>query len=234
MGLKNAPIPPFLIEKFAGKNWNSRSIRESVAGIESLIEMSKEGGTLSINAADLMLLLEGKVYEDYACNSIKGTLSTVSLIEIQSAVRARVLELTLQIEKKIPAAVEITVGSSSEKAGKSAETVSQITNQVIHGNYTSISNSGPAAQFHLTITMNDQSSVAKALVEAGISPGDAEAFSQIVASEHPESASEPFGKKAKAWIAKNLVKAANGTWKAGVAVATQVLTEAALRYYGLK
>ena len=62
---------------------------------------------------------------------------------------------------------------------------------------------------------------------------DANEIAEIIASEAPESSQEPFGKKAKQWIAKNLVKATNGAWSVGVAVATQVLTEAAKKYYGL-
>ena len=48
------------------------------------------------------------------------------------------------------------------------------------------------------------------------------------------SKEEPFGTKGKAWIAKNINKAVDGTWKVGIAVATKVLTEAVLKYYGYK
>jgi hypothetical protein len=63
---------------------------------------------------------------------------------------------------------------------------------------------------------------------------DASELAKIVASEPGGNREEPFGTKAKRWIAKNIGKAADGTWKAGIAVATKVLTEAALKYYGLK
>jgi hypothetical protein len=35
-------------------------------------------------------------------------------------------------------------------------------------------------------------------------------------------------------LAKNLKKAADGTWKVGIGVATEVLKTAAIGYYGLK
>ena len=73
-----------------------------------------------------------------------------------------------------------------------------------------------------------------ALATAGVAEPDAEEFAKIVASEEPESKEEPFGIKARAWIAKNISKAADGTWKIGIAVATKVMTEAAMKYYGLK
>ena len=68
----------------------------------------------------------------------------------------------------------------------------------------------------------------------GIASEDASQLAGIMASEEPSSKEEPFGNKAKNWIASNLEKAASGTWNVGVSVATKVFTEAALKYYGLK
>jgi len=234
-GIRNAPIPPYLIDKYAGKDWTSYKVRQSVSSIDDLVSSGKNSGILHIDAANLILLLQGNIYEDYACNSVTGQLSKAALVEIQNAVRARVLELTIQIEKTIPAAGEIALGPVKVAPGqKETEAVTQITNQVIHGNYTSISNTGHGAQFNLSINSSDAASVVRALEGAGITTDDAQTISKIFASETPESKEEPFGKNAKAWIAKNIGKAVDGTWKVGVSVATQVLTEAALKYYGLK
>jgi hypothetical protein len=234
-GIKNAPIPSYLIEKFAGKKWSNYEIRHSVSLIDDLVGSVKNSGTIDINAANLILLLQGHIYEDYACNSITGRLSRASFVEIQNAVRTRALELTIQIEKTVPAAGEITLGPVKTAPGpRETEAVTQITNQVIHGNYTSVSNTGHGARFSLNISNSDAASVVRALEEAGIAAGDAQEISKIFASETPDSKEEPFGENAKAWIAKNIGKAIDGTWKVGVSVATKVLTEAALRYYGLK
>lgn len=235
-GIRNAPIPSYLIEKHAGKNWVSYEMRQSVAAVDELIVAGKDSsGTLQINASNLMLLLQGNVYEDYACNSVTGLISKASLAEIQNAVRARVLELTIQLEKSIPAAADIAIGASTMTAAiKDTETVTQITNQIVHGNVTTISNSGAGAKFIFNIEQGNIESLVKALTDAGISSEDAKDFSDVLASEKGGTKEEPFGKKAKAWIVKNIGKAANGTWKAGMAVATNVLTEATLRYYGLK
>jgi hypothetical protein len=234
-GIKNAPIPPYLIEKYAGAHWTSYQIRQSVSSIDELVSANDKSGVLHIDAANLILLLQGNVYEGYACNSASGQISKASLVEIQNAVRTRALELTIQIEKSVPAASVVAIGGQTAAAGQAErEKVTQITNQVIHGNYTTISNSGAGAQFQLHITASNTESVAKALKDAGIAAEDAEDIAQIFQSEKPESKEEPFGKKAKSWIASNIGKAINGTWKVGVAVATQVLTEAASKYYGLK
>jgi hypothetical protein len=117
---------------------------------------------------------------------------------------------------------------------KDREVVTQITQHIIHGNVTAISSSGAEAQFHLTFNEGDSDAFAETLVRAGIAKKDAAALAKIIASEQPESKEEPFGQKAKSWLAKNLSKTADGTWKVGVAVATKVLTKAAMRYYGLR
>lgn len=230
--IKNAPIPPYVIHEVAGDGWNVYDIRQGIAAIEDLVGSEKSGSLQLNDAANRILILQGKVYPDYACNSITGRIPKASLVEIQNAIRARVLELTIKIEKAIPVAGEISIGPfNGVSAKKEREAVTNITNQVIHGNYTSISNSGEGARFITKINNNDPGSVVEALRGAGISEADAKEIANIFSSETPESAEEPFGSGAKSWIAKNISKAADGTWKAGVAVATQVLTEAALKYY---
>lgn len=166
---------------------------------------------------------------------VTGKISASALTELRNAVRTRVLELTIQLEKSIPTAAEITLGPlATAPAVKDAETVTQITQQIVHGNVTTISRSGERAQFLLNIGERDSDALVKALVDAGIAEFDATDLADIVASEEAESKEEPFGTKAKAWFARNISKAADGTWKASVVVATKVLTEAAMRYYGFK
>jgi hypothetical protein len=232
-GIRNAPIPPYLIEKYADKRWTSIEMRQSIAAVDHLLRSENEG-SFRIDASNLILSLQGKIYEHYACNSVDGEISRTCLIEIQNAVRAKILELTIQLEKSIPAAAEITLGPLQSPATKDKEIVTQITNQVIHGNVTNITSTGDSAQLHVNNIGGDVESFRQALEDAGIAKPDAVELAKIVASEKGGNRDEPFGTKAKAWIADNISKAVDGTWKAGIAVATKVLTEAALRYYGLK
>lgn len=101
-GIKNAPIPPILIKTFANDSWNNYSVRESIAAVDELVKVSTKGGSLGINASNLILLLQGKIYKGYACNDISGDISVVSLSEISQAVRNRVLELTIEFENQFP------------------------------------------------------------------------------------------------------------------------------------
>jgi vesicle coat complex subunit len=210
-------------------------MRQSISAVDDLIKSSANGtGSLELQAANLILLLQGKVYKDYACNSVTASVSRSQLVALRHAVQARVLELTINLEKSIPTATDIALGNSPTAVQVSSDRVTQITNQVIYGNVTSITSSGAAATFNLAVRQGDEASFIEALVKAGIADDDARALGQIVASETPESKEDPFGSKAKTWIVDNLKKAMSGAWKIGVSVATDLLKEAALKYYGLK
>jgi hypothetical protein len=196
-------------------------------------EAKSEDSAIYIEAANLVLLLGNKIYDGYNCMSAQGQISKTSLVEIQQAVRSRILELTIKLES-IPEAENIVVGAPASASPKHPELASQIANQVIHGNVTYINSSGDGATINVAIQQGDLKSLVDALVKAGIPDGDAAEFGQILASEKPESKDEPFGAKAKTWIVGHLGKAASGVWKIGVSVATEVLKNAALHYYGLK
>ncbi|ENG2093168.1 hypothetical protein [Morganella morganii] len=231
--IKNAPIPPMIIEHYADASWNRHSVTQSIAAVDELVKSSAGNGLLYINASNLILLLQGKIYEDYACNAINGSISVVSLSEILQTVRNMVLELTIELEKSIPAAAHITFGTQNMDKDNASK-VQQITQQIIYGNVGNAVSGGSESTINVTIESYNTESVVSYLKKSGISEKDAREFALIVESEKPSSAEEPFGKRAKNWIASNITKAADGTWKAGMAVATKVLTEAALKYYGLK
>lgn len=231
-GISNAPIPPYLIEKFAGKKWTKREMRQSIAAVDELA--GGEGGTLQIDASNLILVLQGKVYEDYACNSIVGEVPKTAMREIQNAVRNRILELTIELEKAVPAALDVTLARPIRVEAGAAESVTQIFNQIVHGHYTAVTNTGAGSRITLSISKGNDSAMIDELVKAGIPPKETKEFTEILASEKPQNQERPFGERAREWLSRNIAKAADGTWKIGVGIATRVLEEAALRYYGLK
>ncbi|MBI4472305.1 MAG: hypothetical protein HY646_06530 [Acidobacteria bacterium] len=233
-GINNAPIPPVMIEKLAGKQWTRYEMRQSVAAVDQLLASAAKGdGSLSIDASDLIFRLQGKVYPGYACNGVSGSVPVSALAELRHSVQSRVLELTIELEKSLPEAASIVIGQTGSRAIGNAAVATQIAQQIIYGNVTSISASGEA-QVTVAIQAGDVDGIVRFLSEKGITEGDAKEFAAVVASEAPESADEPLGLKARTWLLDNLKKAAAGTWKVGVSVATDLLKEAALKYYGLK
>ena len=99
---------------------------------------------------------------------------------------------------------------------------------------TTVTNSGTGTQINLAIGPGDATALVSELVKAGIPEKSAKEFADTVASEDPESPENPLGKRAHKWLTENIEKASDGAWKIGVGIATKVLEEAAMRYYGLK
>lgn len=233
-GINNAPISPYLIRKFAGEHWVRHEMRESIAAVDDLLGHSEKGSDIGINAADLILVLQGKVYADYACNSVTGSIARSSLASIRHAVRSRVLELTLELEKSIPDVAAIKIGPAALPSAPSSAAATQIAQQIIYGNFTSIAATGDGSTIQVAITPHDTNGLAQFLSDSGMSDADAKELARLAASETPDSNTEPMGPRVRDWLVENLKKAATGTWKMGVTVATDVIKEALLKYYGLK
>jgi hypothetical protein len=178
------------------------------------------------------LLLQGNVYEDMACNAISGDISVVAMREIKQSVRSRILELTIELEKRVPEAIEVTLEKPIPPKSESEATVTQIFNQTVHGNVTNVT-ATHSAQVSLSIIAGNVNSLIDSLVKAGLPQDAAQEYSKIVATETPNADGQP-GNRALKWIKENAPKAASGVWKIGSSVATSVLTDAALKYYGLK
>ncbi|MED5549216.1 MAG: hypothetical protein VX529_07615 [Pseudomonadota bacterium] len=239
-GISNAPIPPALVAKFAGEEWNTFELRQGIAAIDDLVASARaERGVLNLNCANLILLLQGNVYSNYACNSVTGTISAASLSDVQHAVRSRILELVLELENSVPQALSVEMdGGAEEDLKESKDKVTQIYQNIIHGNAGSVSgfNSGvlsSGSQNVINFSAGDSKDLKRFLTANGISGEVAEELTEIIELDGPGTTVEPLGKRAKEWLSKNIAKAADGSWNIGVAVLTNVLTEAAKRYYGL-
>lgn len=229
-GISNAPIPAYLIEKHASSDWTHYKVRESIAGVQ---EMASGSNTLGINAANLILVLQGKIYKDWACNAIHGEISHIALSEIIQSVRARILELTIELERRVPEAAQFTLQSSLDTNAKNAATVTQIFNQTIYGNLTQV-NASDGAQVALAITAGDAGSMIGELIKAGLPETEAKQIAEIIAAERPSSPEEPVGGRGMSWIKKNAPKVASGAWKIGSPILADLVREAAFRYWGLK
>ncbi|MEQ9106251.1 MAG: hypothetical protein RLO04_02150 [Limnobacter sp.] len=89
-------------------------------------------------------------------------------------------------------------------------------------------------RIEINVGERDAQGLARFLEGSGLPEGDAQELAQLAFAEEPESAAEPMGPKVRSWLLENMKKAANGTWKMGLAVANDVIKEALLKYYGLK
>ena len=229
----NAQIPPAIVARVIGEDALDVSIRDSISGVERLARSGGSGNSgVEFAYGNYPLFLQGAMFPGHSLVQVKGVVSSSALEEIAVVVRSKLLDLTLQIEREIPEARHIETTSASIEGKRSQ--VSQIFNQTIHGNVSNVQNSGDHSTFNTTISQGNKRDVAEHLAQGGIDKSDADAFAEILASEKPTGTADPLGPKAKSWIAANIPKALSGVWKAGLPVATTLLTTAAEHYYGLK
>lgn len=231
-GVKNAPIPPYAIKEYAGAEWNIYELRQSISGIDALVGQTTDG-VIQLAVSNLIYLLQGNVYEGMACNSVRGLISRAALIEVNSAVRSRMLDLTIELERKVPESLSVEARNRGADPSNAGPIVNNITNQIVHGQLTTINSSGQNNRISFSVQQNSVSDVERYLLNSGIDQADAKKFAEILGSEKPTDSKQPFGEKAKAWLSKSLEKAVNGTWTIGIAGASKVFEQAALNFYGL-
>ncbi len=232
--ITNAPISPFMVSSYAGEDWVRTNMRVSIAAVDDLLTSAENGKEIGINAANLIHLFQGNIYPDYNCLSVTGRISKSALASIRHSVRSRILELTLELEKSIPGVSEITLGPSAIPSLISTVAANQIAQQIIYGNYTSIAVNGDGATIRVGVLANDTKSLEKFLIESGMASEDAIELANLAETEMPDNIAEPMGPRVSSWFVENIKKAASGTWKMGVAVATEVIKEALLKFYGFK
>lgn len=230
--LVDQQIPPYFIQEYVSDAWLSFTIREGMATIDKRVSEGGKDDRFTIDVSNFILLLQGKIYEHMVLQSVKATFGIGSLINIQSTVRSRLLDFTLGLEKRLPAAAEISVGKPAlvmndrEKAN-----VTQVFNQTIHGNVTNIASSGDQASISVNVVQGDVASLERALAALGLAPNDAQELAQIAAEEKPEVAGKKFGARAAEWIGKRLSAGADGVMKIGGKVLEDDIATAIQGYY---
>ena len=216
--LNDVQIPSFLVKKFAGEDWVRHCVRQPLAEIEHFIQRIKEGkgGTLALGGtADLILLLQGKVYKGMGCLGVSGSIPDNLLINAQTAVKGRVMDLTLQLE------AVVSDDDASSDFGDRSETINQIANSTIFGNVTFASSIG--SQVMQTVQPQDTASLAAALRSIGLREEDAQELADIVSCEAPEEG-RSVGTRAMEWITQTFGAASRQTM-------VNLLSEVISRFY---
>ncbi len=227
-GVKNAPIPPLLIKKFAGEDWVTMKIRESAAAVENMANQ-KDG--LHLDLANLMVVLQGKVYPDYSPAQIVGYVSQTVLIGASNAIRTRLLEITIEIASKIPSAE----GEELASIKREPEVARQIFYQTIHGSMTNIQSSGSDAIIEVTIYEKDRESLKNGLSKFGLSEEDSRELATLIAQHKPMDLKDSgLNAGVRKWLADRITKGLDAGLQGGITALTRIVQEAAMQYWGLK
>jgi AbiTii-like protein len=236
--LNDIAIPAIAIKKHAGEGWLRIHIRDPLAVIDGIVARMSNGTRdekrYGVPTGNLRLLLRDKLYKDLPLIDLYSEFNTDVFVKIKSVVRAKVLELTLGLEKNVPGATDIVIGKLSDTPKIDPKGVSNITQQLInYGTVTNIQSSGNHAAINIQVAQGDKNDLVRALTEGGLPEEDAIEFAEIAASETPDREKKTFGKRAQEWLGDKISKGSAAAWKVGLSVGTEILTKAALKYYGL-
>ena len=228
-GIKDAPIPPYLIGKIAGEKWVHFQLRQSAASVDCIVE---EGNGLNLDLSDLSLLIQGQVYENMACNQLSGYISHSAIVEATNAIRNRLLALTIELERQIPDGAELTLSSIPAQS----ELTTQIYYQTIHGGLTQIHNSGENQKIAIAIQPKNYDSLLEALSDVGLSDEHAETLAKLISEEKPTTSvnEASLGHKTRKWIADRISQGVDATVKGGSAALVKLVQDAAMQFWGLK
>ena len=129
--MKNAPIPTALVATLAGQDLARQKVTYGISSIEKLAQ-TKE--FVRLDMSNLIFLLEGKIYSDCTCNDIYGFMSSSDLVGILDAVRRKILDFTIELEKAIPNVCDVELHRELVSTGEVSSKTNQIYQQTIYAN----------------------------------------------------------------------------------------------------
>lgn len=223
--MQNVTIPPFILKSVCNRDMNTCESRQSIVAIDDLIKTHAEKKFITIDASNLIALVGDKVYQNYSCYAALGQISVSEFVNIQHVVRNRVLSLTIEIEKSIPAAAEVSFSQSKRPEQATSNIVNQVASQVVYGNV------HQEQKVVISVGAGDTSALSTCLAKAGLEKDVADKLAEIAASEKPDSSAEPFGPRMKQWLAQNAHNAISGAWKISATTFWKTLNEALIKYY---
>lgn len=226
--IKGIHIPSMLLEK-NHKEWATTGyLMQSISAYEILTEKS-DTGSLRVNwPSDLILFYQDKLIEDVNLISAWQEIPASSVFDLLDTVRNRVLSFALEIETESP-----DVGEASQQSQPiSPEKITQYFTNIILGDSNVVAAGTNFSQVAANISAGDIKALLDSIRTIGIDEADLEDLTKAVKRDPPPTKSNQFGPKVAAWIGKITSKAAAGTLKVGVDIASQVISKTLLKFYG--
>jgi hypothetical protein len=155
-----------------------------------------------------------------------------NLVELLNTVRNRILDFALAIWKESPTAGESDADRNVSHKIEPAK-VTQIFNTTVYGGAANLVGAVTNSSVAFEVTQNDIASLEKFLHDNGVDDSDIEELRDAVASDEKPQDGRSFGPRVSSWIGNMAKKAAEGSWKIGVAAAGNLLARAIAGYYGL-
>lgn len=233
--LSNIPVPNQAIHEHAGKQWTTYEIRESIPVIDNMLRKAEKGALYAVNTGNLQFILQDKLMEHHTLIRLDGRFSVNAFYAIQETVRAKVLDLTLRLDREVPDARAIVISTKPEDVAKTdTEKAGQLAHITVYGQMNYFDRTQSTGPISIEVKQGDINSFIGSLVQHGIPEADAKELADIITTEPPESPTEPLGKRAKEWLADKFRRGVGDAWKTGqAAVITEVVKQAAKGWLGM-
>ncbi len=223
----NAPIAQYLVKKAAGKDdIDVFYCRQAIGTIDY---KDAEQDTLALNMDNFALILRGKVVDkSWDVLRFWAEMPASKVMGISDAVRNKVLEFALALQKRYPNADDVEWIKSQESG---AAIVSQVFNTTITNGNAGVIGAANASSVNITVNNGNLQDLRTQLTQHGVSAEDMEALEAALKDE-PEIKDKKFGPKVAGWVANMLGKAGAGVWDMGLGAGGALLEKALLGYYG--
>ena len=229
--LNGVSVPKYFIEKYAGENWIRYKIRESLAVMDSLCSSTKNKFRFEIDCANVKLLIQDKVYDNFPCVELRASISRSAFSNIQNVIRAKMLDLTIELERNVPLSTNIMIGPvNAAVSPPDAAQVSQITNQIFYGSVTNIEQTGEG-KISLSVIQGDVESIVKMVSSHGVPKNEACDLAEIINAEKP--ADGALSQRVLDWITEMSKRGVIEAWGLTKPALTDLVKQAVKQYWGL-
>ncbi len=227
---RNAAVPLICLPKDTRLKYEHHETKQSIPNLENLLK-NPEAHSLRINTGDLNAVLGNKVFRGYHCMEVWAEVQMSEILEIINAVRNRILDFSLAVQKEFPMAGETALpGAKAFDESKVTQIFQTIVN---HGN-ANIAGKMNMSTTAINVTTNNLQSLKEVLLANGVAESDLAGLVEALNSEQKIASHMGYGPQVSSWIAKMTQKAANGTWEIGLAAAAALLAQAISKYYGVE
>ena len=232
-GLKNADIPLGCIPEEYRKNMGTSHFMQPIAAYVALLKNSKGDNFQEPWLPDFVAHFAQKIYRNMNCMVAWKVIPHTSIVEIIEAVRNRILNFVLEIEKEAPDAGEAKLN----KPPIPQDRVTQVFNTTIYGNVGNIADGNQNVTQTATISVaeNDVESLKSFLLSIGVPKGEVKklevALSQDAATDVKKN--KILGFSVLGWIGSISAKIATGAVSVIKGVGSELIVKAILLYYGV-
>ncbi len=221
----NGYIPVIVQDSKISNLIRNREINQPISELENLSK--KEDGVLYVSFPQKIenMLMDG------TDPTLRPTLhiSSNSICGILDVVRNTVLEWSLKLEEEGILGDGMSFSNGEKSKAKANSNVNIQNFQGILGN---VSESYVSQEMFQNITKGDFGSLSQFLQNKGISEDDINDLQKCIKAEPVLTKKNTFGEKVGSWIGEMVSKAASGSWKIGLSVASGLLANAINSFYG--